>query len=284
MNYYSILGIAYNATSEEVKLAFRKLAKIHHPDKGGDEELFKEIRAAYEYIIEHPYEPPVRSSLRDGYVTPKVNPDAPKTPFRSAFDDNYGIWDKDEVEINSPHSEFNNELGFAGYLSSGEILYKIPLEVAYNGGKFWISIPNYEKTEIKLDVKTASGHKMIVNMKATAGWLGKRTDRIKLIIQIAQHEVYNIKDENLHCSFSISLLDILERVPLRLPHPNGKSLMPIQIPQNFELGQSIELQDLGLYGYRMGQSVLGSIIISISVELPELNYNQLHRIRGIIDE
>lgn len=46
-DYYEILEINKNASKEEVKKAFRKLAHKYHPDKGGDEKKFKEINEAY---------------------------------------------------------------------------------------------------------------------------------------------------------------------------------------------------------------------------------------------
>jgi len=50
-DYYQILDVAKNASKEEVKKAYRKLAHKHHPDKsGGDESKFKEINEAY-YIL-----------------------------------------------------------------------------------------------------------------------------------------------------------------------------------------------------------------------------------------
>ena len=69
-NYYEILGVEKNATPEQIKAAYRKLAMKYHPDRNqGDEaaaEKFKEIneahetlsdqqkRAAYDYELEHP--------------------------------------------------------------------------------------------------------------------------------------------------------------------------------------------------------------------------------------
>jgi curved DNA-binding protein CbpA len=44
---YNILEININATSEEIKKAYRKLAMKYHPDKGGDAEMFKKIAHAY---------------------------------------------------------------------------------------------------------------------------------------------------------------------------------------------------------------------------------------------
>lgn len=49
-NYYDILGVKENATQDEIKKSYRKLAMEHHPDKGGDESKFKKISEAYEVI------------------------------------------------------------------------------------------------------------------------------------------------------------------------------------------------------------------------------------------
>jgi molecular chaperone DnaJ len=49
-DYYEVLGLNKAATAEEIKKTYRKLAKEHHPDKGGDETLFKEISEAYEVL------------------------------------------------------------------------------------------------------------------------------------------------------------------------------------------------------------------------------------------
>jgi molecular chaperone DnaJ len=49
-NYYDILGVKKDASADEIKKAFRKLARKHHPDAGGEEEKFKEINEAYETL------------------------------------------------------------------------------------------------------------------------------------------------------------------------------------------------------------------------------------------
>jgi curved DNA-binding protein CbpA len=47
---YAILGVDKNATPKEIKSAYKDKAKRHHPDKGGDEELFKKIKEAYDVL------------------------------------------------------------------------------------------------------------------------------------------------------------------------------------------------------------------------------------------
>lgn len=46
-NYYDILGVSKTSSQEEIKKKYRELSKMHHPDKGGDEEVFKKINEAY---------------------------------------------------------------------------------------------------------------------------------------------------------------------------------------------------------------------------------------------
>ena len=52
MNPYIQLDIPVDASLEEIKQRFRTLAHMHHPDKGGDEEVFKSIKLAYEILMD----------------------------------------------------------------------------------------------------------------------------------------------------------------------------------------------------------------------------------------
>jgi len=70
---YEILEIPVTATQEEIKKAYRKKAVQHHPDKGGDQEMFKKLNAAYE-ILSNPekrelYNQRGKTGLRDSGVS-----------------------------------------------------------------------------------------------------------------------------------------------------------------------------------------------------------------------
>ena len=52
MNHYKLLDVPKNATTEEIKQHYHQFAKIHHPDKGGDVETFKQINEAYHVLMD----------------------------------------------------------------------------------------------------------------------------------------------------------------------------------------------------------------------------------------
>jgi len=65
-DFYQILGVSENASQDEIKKTYRKLAVEHHPDKGGDENKFKKISEAYDTIGDE--------NKRNQYDNQKRNP------------------------------------------------------------------------------------------------------------------------------------------------------------------------------------------------------------------
>lgn len=78
MNPYEVLGVDKNSSPEEIKKAYRKLSKEHHPDVGGDENKFKDIASAYD-ILSNP-------DKKQQYDMGGSNPFGGGNPF-GGFDD-----------------------------------------------------------------------------------------------------------------------------------------------------------------------------------------------------
>ncbi|HEY4069518.1 MAG TPA: DnaJ domain-containing protein, partial [Burkholderiaceae bacterium] len=81
-NYYETLGVARDASDDDIKKAYRKLARKHHPDlnkEAGAEARFKEIGEAYE-VLKDP-------EKRTAYDTVGTRRDEQQAPGRGATDD-----------------------------------------------------------------------------------------------------------------------------------------------------------------------------------------------------
>lgn len=70
MDFYAILNINKNATTDEIKKQYKKLALKHHPDRGGNPEMFKKISEAYQTLSDpekkKEYDDPNPFSRSDG--------------------------------------------------------------------------------------------------------------------------------------------------------------------------------------------------------------------------
>lgn len=69
MNYYDILGVNENASQDDIKKAYKKLAMKHHPDRGGDNKKFQEISQAYDTLSD-----PNKRSHYDAEINGFANP------------------------------------------------------------------------------------------------------------------------------------------------------------------------------------------------------------------
>jgi molecular chaperone DnaJ len=111
-NYYSVLGVDEKATQEEIKKAYRNLAKENHPDKGGDEEKFKKINEAYDTIGDE--------NKRQQYDNQKNN------PFGGNFADMFSMFNKQRQRQDNHTSVITVNIGVLdSYLGRNkQITYK----------------------------------------------------------------------------------------------------------------------------------------------------------------
>lgn len=112
MNPYAVLGIPASSSLTDAKSAFRRLAGKHHPDRGGSEEKFKEVKAAWELIesgkyVAQPPPPPVppaqptKSSFGASSFTQGLN------PKQTVYSKPSRIYLPETVRINGKHDTYS---------------------------------------------------------------------------------------------------------------------------------------------------------------------------------
>jgi DnaJ-class molecular chaperone len=78
---YHLLGLTHDATPEQIRVAYRKQAVRHHPDKGGDAEMFKKISNAYQILIN----PELRRKYDQSLPIPEIDLIPPLKVFAECF-------------------------------------------------------------------------------------------------------------------------------------------------------------------------------------------------------
>ena len=92
-NYYAILGSSEDASQEEIERLYKRLARRHHPDRGGDAEYMKAINEAYRVLGNEATRRAYDASRNQGdetslTITPPLSPPSsllPNTPARKAI-------------------------------------------------------------------------------------------------------------------------------------------------------------------------------------------------------
>jgi molecular chaperone DnaJ len=123
-DYYAILGVAPSADGDEIKKAFRSLAKKYHPDKNPDdpiaEEKFKEVTEAYEVLSD--------SEQRRVYD----NPD----PFGNMFDDRHPFSNFFRHRRPNPNAPQKGQtVNLRHIITLGEALFGVTKKIKYTFGK-----------------------------------------------------------------------------------------------------------------------------------------------------
>lgn len=114
-NFYNTLGVNENATKEEIKKAYRKLAVKHHPDKGGDESMFKNINEAYGTLGDE--------NKRVQYDNRHNNPFGNQPGGQNPFDDFFRGFTQRRKKPTAPETIVNVDVGTVeSYLGSEKII------------------------------------------------------------------------------------------------------------------------------------------------------------------
>lgn len=148
-DYYSVLGVERTTSPEEIKKAFRRLAKQYHPDKGGDAEKFKEAAEAYEILSD----PEKRAQYdRFGHIGPEQRFDFDTRDFRrtreafeefgfgSAWEDVFSMFFGEGLRTRQTRARRHSRAQRGEDL---EYRLRINLEDAVFGSQMKLTVPRY---------------------------------------------------------------------------------------------------------------------------------------------
>lgn len=268
---YETLGVSKNASTDEIKKAYRRLARKYHPDINKEknaEEKFKEINAAYEILSDEK-----KRAQYDQYGDNIFGGQSFHDFSRGA---GAGGINLDEIFSQffggGTRSRGFSSKGFAGFGGRGfgdfdeedldlSANISIPFETGILGGEHTIYFNN-APIKIKIPYGIKSGEKLRIRGKGKKAY-GKTGDLI-IKVKLEESEIYQRDEDDLIRNFNISLRTALfgGKVSVKTP----KKEVSVKIPPNSKNGQKIRLKGYGVQNRK--SDIYGDLYLVLNVILP----------------
>lgn len=266
---YDTLEVSENASAEEIKKAYRKLARKYHPDVNKDpsaEEKFKEINAAYEVLSN-----PEKKQQYDQYGDSMFG----GQNFHDFARGQGSNVDLDEIlrQMFGQAGGFNrggfSQGGFGGFGGFNEpdldtnAQTTIPFDIAVIGGKQHISL-NGDSFDVKIPEGIEDGQKIRAKGKGKS-YRGQTGDLI-LKINVAPSPEYTRDGDTLTKYFDVPLKTALfgGKIEIKTIHKD----ITLKIPQNTKQNQKFRVKELGVLNRKAG--VKGDLYLKANIVLPKI--------------
>jgi len=266
---YETLGVSENASADEIKKSYRKLARKYHPDINKDEsavEKFKEINAAYEVLSD-----PEKKAQYDQFGDQMFG----GQNFHDFAQGQGGGVDLDEIlrqMFGGGGSGFSGGFGgaqggfggFGGPDLDMQARITVPFMVSVNGGKHNVSA-NGQNFDIKIPAGIKSGETMRVRGKGKQ-YQGQAGDLL-IQVEVAASNEYERKGDNLYKTFDVPLKEALFGGKIAVNTPEKE--VSLKVPQNTKNGQKFRLKGKGVADRKTAMK--GDLYLVANVVLPDVD-------------
>ena len=275
---YETLGVGENATAEEIKKAYRKLARKYHPDINKDpgaQEKFKEINAAYE-VLSDPEKKAKYDQFGDQMFGGQNFSDFARSQgadidleeiLRAMFGGGGGF---SRGGFSTSGGFSSGHGGFGGFGSRAMDLDEkqritIPFLMSVNGGKYHITNSSGESFDIKIPAGIKSGETLRVRGKGRS-YQGHRGDLL-ITVDVAPSPDYKREGNDLYKTIDIPLKLALFGGKIKVDTPEKE--VTLKVPKNTKNGQKFRLKGKGFTDRRTG--IKGDLFLVANVVLPDVD-------------
>jgi molecular chaperone DnaJ len=298
-DYYSILSVARNATQDDIKKAYRKLAMKFHPDKNPGnkqaEEKFKQITEAYEVLSDEKKRSAYDQFGHAGVGGPQTGPGGfgaggfggfggfgsggtgPRggsngDPFQDIFGEVFG-----DIFKGGQAGQRDGGPGSRGGMRpsrGADLRYTLTLsfEEAAQGCEKpiqFIRIRNNSEESTKLMVTVPagvkSGQRLKLKGEGDGGGNGGVAGDLYVIINIQEHSLFTRENHDCYLDLPILFTDDLLGAQVEIPTRTGKAAL--RIPAGAHSGQVLRLKGKGFP--KVGGFGSGDMLVKILIDVPE---------------
>jgi curved DNA-binding protein len=282
-DYYAILGVKRDAVADDIKSAYRRLARKYHPDVSKEkdaEEKFKEMaeayetlkdpekRAAYDQLGSHAagqeFRPPPdweqQFAQREGSFE-----DFDLADLFAAFGGHGGRNGRSRTEsATSPRRGHDYEAGVQ--ISFGQAFNGTEIALEMNGLE-WDEQGNGRRVPRTISVRiprgVSGGEKLRVPGKGGAGFRGGPAGDLYLDVEVQEHPLYRVSGQDIYVDLPLAPWEAVLGTSVSLPTPAGT--VSLKVPPGTRSGQQLRLGGRGL---SRGSGKPGHLFAMVRIEVP----------------
>lgn len=262
---YSILGVDKNADDATIKAAYRKLAKEHHPDRGGDNELFAKINAAYD-------------SVKDAAARQKLQEEQSFQNYQARGQRSY---QGNPFDFNEMFSQAFGRGGF-GFQQQVKprnrdvaVTFNVTVEDVYNSvtKNVNINFPNGSRSvSIAIPKGTTHGSQVRYTGMGDNSQEGP-AGNLTVEFLIKSHDTYRVDDYDLTMMLNISIREAMLGVEKIIETLDSRKLK-LHIKPGTQSGTRLRIPECGLPQRNQPN---GNLYIEVSVQIPSLTEQDLDK-------
>lgn len=281
-DYYAVLGVNKSASDAEIKSAYRKLARQHHPDvdkSAGAAEKFKEISEAYQVLSDankkKTYDQFGHAAFDRGAGGMGGNPFAGGNPFSGAQGNPFGgggfsySWSSNSGDVNfeDPFDLFNQIFGMAGGGSPfGAGMRRRPtysLSLTFDE-----AVKGVEKEiEIEIQKEKSRSERKRMRIKVPAGvddGTRMRFNDIDMIFRVARSDRFMREGADIFTDITLSIPQIVLGDTIEVETVSGS--VKVKVPPATQPGSLIRIKGKGIANLRGG---FGDHYVRVKLGMPK---------------
>ncbi|MDR3347719.1 MAG: J domain-containing protein [Helicobacteraceae bacterium] len=260
---YETLDVAPNASEDEIKRAYRRLARKYHPDinkEAGAEERFKEINAAYEILSDAN-----NRKQYDQFGESIFGNQSFHDFARGQGDTNFDLNDIiSQIFGNFGRKGFDTGFGFGGVNADISARLNIPFELSVLGGEQQINI---EGNSLKVKIPAGINEGETLRVRGHGRQIGKQTGDLRLQIHIEPSPEYTRDGDDLTKSFALSLKQAIFGGKVTLQALDHE--VTIKVPQGTKSNQKFRVRGGGVANRKSG--VKGDLYLIAQIIIPSVD-------------